>query len=193
MPVLDPAAPGAGPAELGRHESGVVAAAALPDGRVVTGGGEGRVLVWDPAAAGGSTASWHSHAGPVRALGCLPDGRVTGGDDGRVLVGDPAAPGAVPAELGRRGDWVWTVGGAARWPGSHRRRREVGAGVEPGYPRLPGPGGKGRQRDHGGARGRRAARWAGGHRRRESGPAGTGVGPGHAVHLGGAGPSPPAG
>ena len=35
--VWDPAEPGAGPAELGRHEGAVVAVAVLPDGRVVTG------------------------------------------------------------------------------------------------------------------------------------------------------------
>ena len=37
--VWDPAEPGAGPVELGRHEGGVSAVAVLPDGRVVTGGG----------------------------------------------------------------------------------------------------------------------------------------------------------
>jgi hypothetical protein len=50
--VWDPAEPGAAPAELGRAgKGGVRAAVALPDGRVVTAGGEfrigGRVLVWD--------------------------------------------------------------------------------------------------------------------------------------------------
>ena len=50
--VWDPAAPGAAPVELGRHDDGVVAVAVLPDGRVVSGGSDGRVLVWDPAVAG---------------------------------------------------------------------------------------------------------------------------------------------
>ena len=40
--VWDPAEPGAGPVELGRHEGGVAAVAVLPDGRVVTGGGDRR-------------------------------------------------------------------------------------------------------------------------------------------------------
>ena len=38
--------------ELGCHDSGVNAVAVLPDGRVVSGGGDGRVLVWDPAEPG---------------------------------------------------------------------------------------------------------------------------------------------
>jgi hypothetical protein len=46
--VWDPAEPGAGPVELGRHEGGVgaVAVAVLPDGLVVTGG-EDRMRLWD--------------------------------------------------------------------------------------------------------------------------------------------------
>jgi hypothetical protein len=39
-------------AELGRHNRGVGAVMVLPDGRVVSGGGDGRLLVWDPAGAG---------------------------------------------------------------------------------------------------------------------------------------------
>ena len=36
-------------AQLGRHDDGpVYAVAGLPDGRVVSGGRDGRVLVWDP-------------------------------------------------------------------------------------------------------------------------------------------------
>jgi WD40 repeat protein len=49
--VWDPADPGAGPAELGRHHGTVEAVAVLADGRVVTGGDDHRVLVWDPAGA----------------------------------------------------------------------------------------------------------------------------------------------
>ena len=64
-----------------------------PDGRVVTGGDDGRVLVWDPARPGTSPELGH-HDGPVPAMAVLPGGRVvTSGDDGRVLVWDPAHPG----------------------------------------------------------------------------------------------------
>ncbi len=92
--------------ELGRHEGGLGAVAALPDGRVVTGGicGGGRVLVWDPAEPGTGPAELGRDEGGVGAVAALPDGRVvTGGiyGGGRVLVWDPAEPGTGPAELGR--------------------------------------------------------------------------------------------
>jgi WD40 repeat protein len=45
--VWDPAAPGADPIELGRHDEWVQAVAVLPDGRVVSGGGDRRVLIWN--------------------------------------------------------------------------------------------------------------------------------------------------
>jgi len=45
----DPARPGILQAELGRHHGSVQAVAVLADGRVVTGGYDGRVLAWDPA------------------------------------------------------------------------------------------------------------------------------------------------
>jgi hypothetical protein len=45
--VWDPARPGTGPVELGRHHGAVVAVAVLPDGRVVSGGWGDRVLVWN--------------------------------------------------------------------------------------------------------------------------------------------------
>jgi WD40 repeat protein len=45
--VWDLDEPGTGPVELGRHEGGVRAVAVLPDGRVVSGGDDDRVLVWD--------------------------------------------------------------------------------------------------------------------------------------------------
>ena len=102
MLVWDPAPPGAGPAELGRHDGWVKAVAVLPDGRVVTGA-EPTGGCWcgtrpRPAPARPSSAA--TTAGWTRWR-CWPDGRVvTGGDDGRVLVWDPGAPGAGPAELG---------------------------------------------------------------------------------------------
>lgn len=60
MLIWDPDHPGTAPAELGRHHDWVGAVAALPGGRVVTAGDDGRVLVWDAdrpgtAPAGAST------------------------------------------------------------------------------------------------------------------------------------------
>ena len=173
--VWDPAHPGAGPAELGRHDGWVQAVAVLADGRVVTGGtrragagvGPGRI----PAPARPSWAATTAGCGRWR---CWPDGRVvTGGDDGRVLVWDPAHPGAGPAELGRH-DGGASGGGAGRRAGGHRRERRAGAGVGPGPSRRrPGRAGPPRQR---GAGGGGAAGRAGGHRRVRR--AGAGVGPG---------------
>jgi WD40 repeat protein len=98
--VWDPAAPGAGPAELGRHEKELIAMAVLPGGRVVAGGYDGRVLVWDPAAPGAGPAELGRHDGWVIAVAPLPGGRVvTGGEDRRVLVWDPAKAGAPVLQL----------------------------------------------------------------------------------------------
>jgi WD40 repeat protein len=73
--------------ELGRHEPGVEAVAALPDGRVVTGGsfGGGRVLVWDPDEPGTGPVELGRHEGGVKAVAVLPDGRVVTGGDGERL------------------------------------------------------------------------------------------------------------
>ncbi len=99
--VWDPAKPGAGPTELGRHEISVRAVelgydivtvwavAVLPDGRVVTGDDDGRVLVWDPAEPGAGPAELGRHEVGVGAVAVLPDGRViTGGYDDRVRLWD---------------------------------------------------------------------------------------------------------
>ena len=62
----------------------------LPDGRVVTGGEDSRVLVWNPAAPGDVPVELGRHDSAVRAVAVLPDGRVvTGGDDRRVLLWNP--------------------------------------------------------------------------------------------------------
>ena len=96
--------------ELGRHEGAVEEVAALPDGRLATGGVDGRVLVWDPAEPGTGPAEVGRHEGGVTAVAVLPDGRLaTGGVDGRVLVWDPTRPGAGPAEVGRHEGGVTAV------------------------------------------------------------------------------------
>ena len=90
--------------EVGRDEGSVWALTALADGRVVSGGEGGRVLLWDPAAADASAQELGAHEGTVRALAALPDGRVvSGGRDRRVLLWDPAAAGAPAQELGAHG------------------------------------------------------------------------------------------
>lgn len=40
--------PACQPTELGTHNGSVLVVAALPDGRIVTGGSDRRVLLWDP-------------------------------------------------------------------------------------------------------------------------------------------------
>ena len=88
--------------ELGRHDGDARAVAGLPDGRVVSGGHDGRVLVWNPASPGAGPVELGHHDSWAEAVAVLPDGRVvSGGGDGRVLVWDPASPGAAPVELGR--------------------------------------------------------------------------------------------
>ena len=113
--VWDPAEPGAGPVELGRHEGGVKAVAVLPDGRVVTGGSVRRPGAGvGPGGAGRRPGRARPRRGGVAAVAVLPDGRVVTassdyGSDGRVLVWDPAEPGAGPAELGRHEGGVAAV------------------------------------------------------------------------------------
>jgi WD40 repeat protein len=87
-------------AELGRHDGSVIAVAVLGDGRVVSGGGDGRVLVWDPARPGTAPVELGRHASSVGAVAALADGRVaSGGDDERVLIWNATTQGKV-AQLG---------------------------------------------------------------------------------------------
>ena len=61
--------------------------AVLPDGRVVSGGHDGGVLVWDPARPGTDPVELGRHDDRVEAVAVLPDGRVvSGGKDRPVLV-----------------------------------------------------------------------------------------------------------
>jgi WD domain, G-beta repeat len=103
-PVLIPlmttrrSTPGAGQLELGRHDW-VKTVEVLADGRVVSAGGDGRLLIWNPATPGADPIELGHHRS-VRAVAVLPDGRViSGGADERVLIWEPAAPGTDPIEL----------------------------------------------------------------------------------------------
>jgi WD40 repeat protein len=93
-----------------RSQASLWAVAVLGDGRVVTGGDDGQVLVWDPDAPGVGPVMLGAHDGVVRAVTVLGDRRIiTGGDDGQVLVWDPNNPGEAPLQLGTHGDWVRAV------------------------------------------------------------------------------------
>ena len=95
------AVPDGDPTELGRHHGWVMAVAVLPNGRVVTGGADGRVLVWDPSVPGGGPAELGDHDSAVRAVAALPEGLVvSAGDDRRVLLWDPGRPGTRVVQLG---------------------------------------------------------------------------------------------
>ena len=97
----------------------------------MTGGDDGRVLVWDPAVPSSSPAELGRHNGWVTAAAELPDGQVvTAGEDGWVLVCIAAPAGAQPG-------WATTMagagdGGVARRAGGHKRERPAGAGMGSG-------------------------------------------------------------
>ena len=117
------------PASSAATTAGCTAVAVLPDGRVVSGGDDRRVLVWDPAAPGTDPVELGRHDSWVVAVAVLPDGRVvSGGDDGGCWCGIRPRPGATrsswpPRRLGVGG------GGAAGRAGGQRRVRRAGAGV----------------------------------------------------------------
>ena len=97
-------------AELGGHDGLVHALVVLPDGRVVSGGKDGRVLVWDPSQPGSGPVQVGGHDSWVRAVAGLADGRVvSSGADGWVLVWDPSRPGSDPVQLGRHDLGRWLV------------------------------------------------------------------------------------
>ena len=96
--------------ELGTHNEPVRALVVLPDGKVISGGDDGRVLVWDPTRPGTGHAELGTHDGPVGALAVLSNGQVvSGGADRRVLIWDPVRPETGPTELGRHDGGVFAV------------------------------------------------------------------------------------
>jgi WD40 repeat protein len=105
--VWDPAAPAADPIRIG-HGWGHLAdaVAVLPDGRVVSGGYQGEILVWDLAAPDADPVEIGRHDRGVDAVAVLPDGRMVGVDqEGWLLIWDPKWPGAAPVELGHHERW----------------------------------------------------------------------------------------
>jgi WD40 repeat protein len=76
---------------------------------VVSGGDDGRVLIWDPSQPESGPVQLGRRS-PVGAVAVLPDGRVvSGGHDGRVLIWDPSQPGSRPVELGHHDGRVGAV------------------------------------------------------------------------------------
>jgi WD40 repeat protein len=72
---------------------GIGSLAFLPDGRtLVSGGGDGRILLWD-LIADTPMAAWTAHTQSVTALACTPDGRllVSGSTEGTVKLWNVAA------------------------------------------------------------------------------------------------------
>ena len=108
--------------ELGRPDGGVEAVAGLPDGRVVSGGADGRVRVWDPAAPGDSPVELGRHAGIVEAVA--------------VLAGWPSGQ-----RRQRRAGADLGPGRAGRQPGRTRppRPRSMGVAMR-AWPRWPTAG-----------------------------------------------------
>ena len=94
--------------EVGHHDDWVFSAAVLPDGRIVTGGDDGRVRLWDPDHPDQPVEIGH-HDDRVWSVAVLPDGRiVSGGTDGRVRLWDPDHPDQ-PVEIGDHHGWVISV------------------------------------------------------------------------------------
>ena len=77
------------------HGSPVLSLAVLEDGRLVSGGKDGRIKLWPKD--GSSTPQILAHGSPVRSLAVFADGRLaSGGDDGTIKlwpkggIGEPA-------------------------------------------------------------------------------------------------------
>jgi len=88
--VWEPSTPADPPTELDGLATSV---AVLPDGPVVVGHGDGRVLGWVPHALGGPATELFRHSCGVTALAGCADARVVTGDaEGCVYVHDLTSP-----------------------------------------------------------------------------------------------------
>jgi WD40 repeat protein len=94
--------------ELGQHSGDyAMAVAEFPDGRVVSGGYEGSVLLWNSEHPGSRPTLLGCTNRRVLALAVLRDGRVvSSGTDGRVLAWDTARRSTDPLVIGQHGDRV---------------------------------------------------------------------------------------
>lgn len=99
--VIDVTPPLAHSQEVGRNESPVLAVDSAPGGRrVVSGGVDGRILLWNPEKPN-DFLELGRHDGKVLALAFAADGRhvASGDEDGRVFLWDVERPG-IPLEIG---------------------------------------------------------------------------------------------
>src|SRR6185369_8531958 len=77
--MWDSAVEQAGAVELGSHDGWVTTVSVLPDGRVVTGGDDGRVRLWDPSMALSQRAEPGGYTNLVTALAPSRRGILSGG------------------------------------------------------------------------------------------------------------------
>ena len=106
--------------------------AALPDGRIVTNGNDGRVRLWDPDHPNQPVDLGHHH-GQVSSV-VLPDGRIiTGGTNGRVRLLDPDQP-EYRNELGQLNAFMTT---AAVLPDGRIATHQASARVRLWHPDHP--------------------------------------------------------
>lgn len=98
---------------LGQHEKGIWALAVLSEGRVVTGGYDGRLLLWEASTAGMTSRQVDAHDGVVYTVAALPDGRIASGSaDRSVRLANPVGTDP-PTDLGCHDGWVMSVAGLA--------------------------------------------------------------------------------